>query len=85
VSISRAAVCAERLWDLSAKGTFFFLHETQVQLQLAMFGETEEFMNASNEQFRKKLAGEMIGDVVPFLSEIIERLNDPNRITGCGS
>lgn len=34
----------------------FLLHETQAQLQLAMFGETEDFMNKTNDNFRSGMS-----------------------------
>ena len=36
----------------------FFLHETQAQLQLAMFGETEEFMDETNAKLRASFNGQ---------------------------
>ena len=121
VSIARAAVCADRLQQLSEGGTKpvevgvvwpglcsllacssscwlpfappllpqplpllrmndFFLHETQAQLQLGMFGETEEFMEATNVKFRRILAGEQLGDVVPLLQQVLERARLPERV-----
>ena len=79
ISVGRAAACTARLMAAGAGGNKpvemneFFLHETQAQLQLAMFGESEEFMNETNCPFRKRLAGEEDGNVGPFLKAVVER------------
>lgn len=55
VSVQRAKKCAEKLERLrQEEGPYgvqmhdFFLHEAQAQLQLALFGMDEEFMEATN-------------------------------------
>lgn len=50
ITLKRATHCAKRLMQLASTGnevdmSDFLLHETEAQLQLAMFGESEEFMD----------------------------------------
>ena len=40
----------------------FLLHKTQAQLQLAMFGETEEFTDKTNDGFRRGMSGQNFDD-----------------------
>eukprot|EP00750_Incisomonas_marina_P016853 INCI19606.1.p1 GENE.INCI19606.1~~INCI19606.1.p1 ORF type:complete len:353 (-),score=58.95 INCI19606.1:993-2051(-) len=64
VSLNRSKKCAQilcaELQD-AQEGVVdmnnFLLHETQAQLQLAMFGETEDFMNKTNDNFRSGMNG----------------------------
>lgn len=63
-SWARANKCAERLDELRAdSGEFgvqmhdFFLHEAQAQLQMALFGMDEEFMERTNQKIRDAFAG----------------------------
>lgn len=64
ISLQRAKHCAARLGDLAAKpGPYgvqmheFFLHEAQAQLQLALFGMDEEFMEKTNKNIRDVFSG----------------------------
>lgn len=84
VSAARAALCADRLRSLSANGAQtvdmndFLLYETQAQLQLALIGEDNDFMEATNERFRNSIGGsEEPGFVRPFCRELVERMGRP--------
>ena len=64
VSSARAKKCADRLGSLSrSAGKYgvqmheFYLHEAQAQLQLALFGLDEEFMERTNKPIRDVFAG----------------------------
>ena len=66
ISVSRAHAekCADRLGDLSrSAGKYgvqmheFYLHEAQAQLQLALFGLDEEFMERTNKPIRDVFSG----------------------------
>jgi cytochrome P450 len=80
VSADRAAKCAIRLAELRTDGagvvdmSDFFLHETQAQLQLAMFGETDEFMDETNARLRASFNGQ--SDDPMFVRDFIMRLTD---------
>eukprot|EP00928_Gymnodinium_smaydae_P061412 TRINITY_DN45493_c0_g1_i1.p1 TRINITY_DN45493_c0_g1~~TRINITY_DN45493_c0_g1_i1.p1 ORF type:complete len:625 (+),score=92.39 TRINITY_DN45493_c0_g1_i1:246-1877(+) len=75
VSLARAKKCAGLLKDAASSGvpvdmSDFFLHEAQAQLQLALLGLPESFMEASNADIRKAFM--MHPDAVPGrLSEIM--------------
>jgi len=63
-SWARAKKCTERLENLSKQsGEYgvqmhdFFLHEAQAQLQMALFGMDEEFMERTNQKIRDAFAG----------------------------
>ena len=61
-SVKRAKDCADRLGTLQASKHGvqmhdFFLHEAQAQLQLALFGMDEEFMEKTNEPIRQVFNG----------------------------
>ena len=63
-SLSRAEKCADVMKELSNNaGEYgvnchdFFLHEAQAQLQLALFGMDEEFMESTNKPIRDGFAG----------------------------
>ncbi|CAK9018307.1 Cytochrome P450 4F12 (CYPIVF12) [Durusdinium trenchii] len=86
VSLDRAAKCADRLWELSEKGSKevdmsdFLLFETKAQLQLALFGETQEFMEETNEKFRRAMQGQHDpGFVRPYCRQLGERFERPEN------
>lgn len=63
-SLDRAKLCAARLGQLAAEAGEhgvqmheFFLHEAQAQLQLALFGMDEEFMESTNKKLRDVFNG----------------------------
>ena len=61
----------------------FCLHETQAQLQLALFGEDEEFMEATNDEFRAAMGG--FGNpagVRKFLMDVVDRINGGSTNAG---
>jgi cytochrome P450 len=64
VSLRRAKDCATRLASLAQGGAAvdlsdFLLHEAQAQLQLALLGCTEEFMESTNEDIRAVFMGDV--------------------------
>jgi len=87
VSADRAQFCADRLRKEAAKNgsivdmNDFLLYETQAQLQLALFGETNEFMERTNEPFRRAMSGEENPrNVRPFLEELASHMDYPDRV-----
>lgn len=70
-SLKRAEKCADVMHNLSVgAGKYgvqvhdFFLHEAQAQLQLALFGMDEDFMESSNRPIRDGFAGRVPFSVV---------------------
>jgi len=63
ISQQRANQCSSFLKEISHNYTQpinmseFFLHETQAQLQLSMFGFSEEFQDATNKKIRNAFSG----------------------------
>ena len=64
LSLSRAQACADRMSTLSKEAGEhgvqmheFFLHEAQAQLQLALFGMDDEFMERTNKNIRNVFSG----------------------------
>ena len=64
ISLSRAEACAARLGGIAADAEGgrvqmheFFLHEAQAQLQLGLFGVTEDYMESTNQSIRDSFAG----------------------------
>ena len=83
-SVGRAQACARRLGDLSRGGercvqiNEFFLHEAQAQLQMALFGSSEEYMEATNKPMRDAFAGKR-GDTVDLMMGLItEQFGQPH-------
>merc|ERR1740123_1931226 len=67
ISLKRAVHCAERLQQLVRDaGPYgvqmheFYLHEAQAQLQLALFGMDEEFMESTNKNIRSVFNGTQV-------------------------
>lgn len=86
VSAARARKCVERLREVSencAKPVDmndFALFETQAQLQLALFGEDEDFMNKTNKKFRDAMTGsEDPRFIRKFCKEVSERWTREDR------
>lgn len=83
-SVERAMVCRENLRNDSQGGTQivdmsdFYLHEAQAQLQLALFGVDEEFMDETNAPLRKAFAGKATEPnyVTNFLLKLLEKMDD---------
>ena len=67
ISKDRAKLCSELLKESSDNFTEsvnmseFFLHETQAQLQLGMFGFSNEFQERTNKRIRDAFAGIDVG------------------------
>mmetsp|Transcript_4282 Transcript_4282/g.5268 ORF Transcript_4282/g.5268 Transcript_4282/m.5268 type:complete len:571 (+) Transcript_4282:65-1777(+) len=66
VTLERAKKCAKRLENLRMESkdglvnmNDFLLYETEAQLQLALFGMSNEWMEETNEQFRNSMAGKI--------------------------
>jgi len=62
VSLARAKFCSERLSEMSASGaavdmSSFLLHEAMAQLQMALLGRSESFMDKTNEGIRNLFGG----------------------------
>ena len=63
ISHERAKKCSSLLWTISNNGenkvnmSEFFLNETQAQLQLALYGMTDEFQEETNSKIRKAFGG----------------------------
>lgn len=80
VSAARAKYCAERLLEQSQNGAAtvdmndFYLHEAQAQLQLALLGEDEEFMEATNKGLRATFAGRQEGQGKTFICDTIKAM-----------
>eukprot|EP00039_Didymoeca_costata_P020252 m.340615 g.340615 ORF g.340615 m.340615 type:complete len:571 (+) comp19415_c0_seq1:83-1795(+) len=88
VTLKRAKDCGDRMLDLAKRNpqvdiSDFMLHETQAQLQLALMGETEEFMNATNEKFRNQLnaKGDSPKFFFEFITKLTERMNERKDVT----
>ncbi|GBG28701.1 Cytochrome P450 714C3 [Hondaea fermentalgiana] len=86
VSVARARACVDRLREVSENFTVpvdmndFALYETQAQLQLALFGEDEEFMNRTNKAFRDSMSGKADSAFVRnFCKQVVERAKQPER------
>jgi cytochrome P450 len=80
ISAARARQCSERLVreTNNLRETIdmneFLLHETEAQLQLALFGEDEAFMEATNQKFRAAMAGKHdVRFVRAFCRELVAR------------
>ena len=64
ISVKRAKYCVDLLYELCLMGTKsvnmndFLLNETMAQLQLAMFGVSDDFQVKTNKNIRKVFSGE---------------------------
>jgi hypothetical protein len=85
ISSARAVACSERLRAQAALSGVvdlneFLLYEAQAQLQLALFGETQEFMDETNEKFRGAMSGSYDpGYVRPFCKALADRMERDDR------
>ena len=80
ISEERAKKCSNKIWNISKKGkehvniSDFFLNETLAQLQLAMFGLSNEFQEDTNKKLRDAFGGKGKGYTreyaLRFLDEI---------------
>jgi len=77
ISVERASKCYQLLKDRSdhysksVNMSEFFLHETQAQLQLAMFGFSDEFQERTNKKIRDAFAGVDVGYTDQFSVEAL--------------
>ena len=77
ISVERASKCSQLLqtmsdhYSKSVNMSEFFLHETQAQLQLAMFGFSDEFQERTNKKIRDAFAGIDIGYTDQFSVEAL--------------
>ena len=80
VSHERAKKCKKLLWDISKQGkrkvnmSDFFLNETLAQLQLAMFGLSEEFQENTNKKIRDAFGGKGKGYARQYALDLIEEI-----------
>ena len=68
ISSQRASKCSELLWEISKKTkdiniNDFCLNETQAQLQLALFGTSNDFQENTNKKIRMAFSGRSFGKV----------------------
>lgn len=87
VSAARAKLCAERLAVAAAAGPVdisdFFLHEAQAQLQLALLGLPEEFMDATNADIRHNFMATPdapIGKLSEAMAEVMKRAKEDQTL-----
>jgi cytochrome P450 len=81
VSLARAKVCGGLLSNAAASQkpvdmSDFLLHEAQAQLQLALLGLDEDFMNATNRDMRKVFNGSPeapVGKLSEHMAELMKR------------
>jgi cytochrome P450 len=87
-SVERAKVCRERLREMSEGGqapidmSDFYLHEAQAQLQLALFGMDEKFMDRTNAMLRNSFAGRQTEEknyVTNFLLDLLEQMDSHEK------
>jgi cytochrome P450 len=86
-SVKRAAVArdllAERVGESSASVDMFeFLgHEANAQLQLALFGADNEFMEKTNQQLRHNFYGMNENDsfMTDFVVALLQKIEDPDK------
>ena len=85
ISYERAKKCSKLLWKMSHSGSSkvnmseFYLNETQAQLQLAMFGLSNEFQEETNQKIRDAFAGMgETGYARKFAFDLIEEMKNSN-------
>ena len=78
VSLERAQKCVHVLksqsdnYTKSVNMSDFFLHETQAQLQLSMFGFSDTFQEKTNKKLRQAFAGKNVEYVGTFAEEALQ-------------
>lgn len=87
-SLQRAKSCSQRLAGLAKGGAVdmsdFLLHEAQAQLQLALLGCEESFMEETNQGIRATFMGEpdkasvKVGTLTAAMQDIMERCGEPS-------
>ena len=85
ISENRAKKCSQRLLDISKKNNNkidildFFLHETQGQLQLSLFGTTEDFSEKTNKKLRDSFAFKNTnGETRTYLLDLMKNIKNKN-------
>lgn len=84
ISKKRASKCCDLLWKISDKGSKkvniseFFLNETMAQLQLAMFGVSNEFQEETNVKIREAFGGKGKGYARKYALQLIEEIQKSN-------
>ena len=80
ISHERAKNCGNILWKLSKNGkekvniSEFFLNETMAQLQLAMFGVSNEFQEVTNKKIRDAFGGKGKGYARNYAFALLEEI-----------
>jgi cytochrome P450 len=84
ISVKRSEYCVKLLWDLSGKGTKevnineFFLNETMAQLQLALFGFSNDFQQKTNAKIRNTFSGQQLDYAKEYSTDFLEEINNSN-------
>ena len=88
ISVKRSEYCSQLLWKLSGEGVFdtkisinindFFLNETMAQLQLAMFGFSNDFQLKTNKQIRDTFNGERLDYAKEYFVDFLKELTYAN-------
>lgn len=84
ISNNRASNCSNLLWKISNNGadkiniSDFFLNETMAQLQLAMFGVTNEFQENTNKYIRAAFGGKGKGYTRKYAFYLINEMKKCN-------
>lgn len=88
ISRARAKHCAERLAGMAQKGPVdvsdFLLHEAQAQLQLALLGLDEEFMDKTNADIRSNFMmapGAPVGKLSEAMAEVVKRAKESTEFS----
>jgi len=82
ISVKISEFCVKLLWEHSNEGTNevnindFFLNETMAQLQLAMFGFSNEFQEKTNDKIRKAFNGSEPDYTKEYFYDFLEELKD---------
>ena len=82
ISGKRARISSEILWKLSNNGknkvnmSEFFLNETMAQLQLALFGVSNEFQEKTNKSIRDAFGGKTRGYAREFAFNLLDKIKD---------
>ena len=84
VSQNRAQECSKLLWFMSNNGkdkvnmSEFFLNETLAQLQLAMFGLSNDFQEKTNKNIRDAFGGKGKGYARKYAFDLLEEIKKSN-------
>lgn len=85
ISQKRAKKCPERILNILKKTNNkinildFFLHETQAQLQLSLFGTTEDFSEKTNKKLRDSFAFKNSnGETRTYLLDLMKNIKNEN-------